>query len=296
MSRAACRPGTTPTGGNYPSAFPGVLPAGSRMGSSFGRPSSAEPGVLPGSRFFLAGAFLITFTSPCSVAGFKSCGLSAMRHLRPESTHAAEAPDAVLSPHGERARGRRGGGRGAQRPGRRAAPRAGGALGARAGAARRRGRGRADRAAVRESARAGHLDGGLPARADAARAPAQAADRPAALAARPALLPAHHRAAVPAARVRRARRPRADAGVLLRAGLPRARGAAGGDRAAPRGRRSDLAAGAPLHRGDGGPVRARATAAGLRRPLSQAGGALPRPRSEEHTSELQSLAYLVCRL
>src|SRR2546425_8947451 len=31
-------------------------------------------------------------------------------------------------------------------------------------------------------------------------------------------------------------------------------------------------------------------------PSARAGGAIRGPRSEEHTSELQSLAYLVCRL
>src|SRR5207302_180468 len=54
----------------YPSAFPGVLPAWSGTGSSLGRPASAAPGVLPGSTFLLGGVFLMTFTSPCSVAGF----------------------------------------------------------------------------------------------------------------------------------------------------------------------------------------------------------------------------------
>src|SRR2546425_7822810 len=39
------------------------------------------------------------------------------------------------------------------------------------------------------------------------------------------------------------------------------------------------------------------TTAGARKPrLADADISCPRPRSEEHTSELQSLAYLVCRL
>src|SRR5687767_15267952 len=49
-------------------------------------------------------------------------------------------------------------------------------------------------------------------------------------------------------------------------------------------------------RRDGDPPRCRLRALGAR--VSPHGGRPPRPRgrSEEHTSELQSLAYLVCRL
>src|SRR5205814_7245179 len=41
---------------------------------------------------------------------------------------------------------------------------------------------------------------------------------------------------------------------------------------------------------------ARAVARRGRRPRARGGGHLPEPRSEEHTSELQSLRHLVCRL
>src|SRR5205823_14261296 len=44
------------------------------------------------------------------------------------------------------------------------------------------------------------------------------------------------------------------------------------------------------------PARARAAARGSRPALPSADPQGSRPRSEEHTSELQSLAYLVCRL
>src|SRR5205823_9300194 len=131
----------------YPSALPGVLPASSRTGSSFGRPASAEPGVLPGSTFF-TGAFLMTFTSPCSIAGFRSFGLSAIRHLH-GGIYAAWAV-AVWCVRGERASRCGGGRRGPQRA------RGGDIAGARRPegpgirATRRRRRGRPDGKAVRQ--------------------------------------------------------------------------------------------------------------------------------------------------
>src|SRR3989441_5665245 len=48
-------------------------------------------------------------------------------------------------------------------------------------------------------------------------------------------------------------------------------------------------------RGRGGRC-GRGTGAGLRRAVQRPLGAICAQRSEEHTSELQSLAYLVCRL
>src|SRR2546425_9331287 len=42
--------------------------------------------------------------------------------------------------------------------------------------------------------------------------------------------------------------------------------------------------------------RMKSNAPGRARQISQGGGAAREERSEEHTSELQSLAYLVCRL
>src|SRR2546425_1661282 len=68
-----------------------------------------------------------------------------------------------------------------------------------------------------------------------------------------------------------------------------------GTRAA-RGRDRSLGADHPVARRDGA-RRARDESPGVHDPAAHRGrDDIPRPRSEEHTSELQSLAYLVCRL
>src|SRR2546425_8211836 len=75
--------------------------------------------------------------------------------------------------------------------------------------------------------------------------------------------------------------------TLFRSGL----GAVGAGEPESRGAGGDIPAHASLYA-----AHARARRAGAHDGARGVSGVRPRQRSEEHTSELQSLAYLVCRL